>query len=116
ATKMQMGQYSLENISLRLHGTLAKHEAIMNAKIDGYPVKSALCGELTPKKWIAKLNEIVVEHERWQQMGTTNGILTLNWDKKYLKASIDALLWNKYPLSVQLKTLKAKPYTLSGTI
>ncbi len=108
---------SLENVSLQLSGTLAKHQAIVSARVDGYPVNSIIAGQLQGKKWIAKLNELVVEHDRWDDMGKTQGTFILDWHhKKHILASFDALLWDRYPLAIALKAKKEKPYALSGSI
>jgi autotransporter translocation and assembly factor TamB len=107
----------IENVSLHLHGTLAAHAAVISSHVDGYPVKTILAGELHGKKWTAKMNELVVKHERWDELGKTQGTFTIDWHHpKHILASIDALLWDRYPLAVALKAKRAKPYALSGTI
>lgn len=116
ATKIHAGPYPLENVSLHFSGTLAAHQAIIASNIDGYPVKGTIYGKLEHKKWSAKLSDLTVSHEKWQQMGTTNALLTVDWRNKQILTNLDALLWDKYPLSVALKTQKAKPYAISGTI
>ena|GEM_PF-4125217 len=116
ATKINASK-PIENLSIHLHGTLAAHAAVLSSQIDGYPVKTIIVGKLHGKKWIARLNELVVEHDRWGKMGKTQGTFTVDWgNKKHLLASFDALLWEKYPLAIALKVQKQKPYALSGTI
>ncbi len=116
ANKISTGTYPLEDVSLTLQGTLAKHDAVLSGKIDGYPVKTAIYGQLAQHQWIAKLSDFTVDHQRWQRMGKTRGTLTLDWHKKKLQAKLDALLWDQYPIALNAQVQKSKPYALSGTL
>lgn len=117
ATKVHAGPHQLSNVSLELSGTLANHLAKLSTQVDGYPVKSIIVGKMQNKQWLAKFNDVVVEHERWEQMGKTQGTFTLDWrHKKHTNLTFDALLWEQYPLSLSLKVNNNKPYKLSGTL
>ncbi|MGE3319796.1 MAG: translocation/assembly module TamB domain-containing protein [Candidatus Berkiella sp.] len=117
ATKVHAGNHELTDLSLNLSGTLASHQATVSTKVNGYPVNTAIIGKVQNKKWQASLNDIVVQHKRWEQMGKTQGLLTFDWHhKKHSLLAVDALLWEQYPLSVELKVNKDKPYTLKGVI
>ncbi len=116
ASKIYTGAYPLEDVSLTLQGTLAKHDAVLSGKVDGYPVKTAIYGQLAQQKWIAKLSNLTVTHQRWQKMGTTSGTLILDWSKKKLHATLDALLWDQYPVALNVQVQKSKPYALTGTL
>lgn len=116
ANKLSTGTYPLEEVSLTLQGTLAKHHALLSGKIAGYPVKTTIYGQLAQHQWIAKLSDFTVDHQRWQQMGKTRGTLTLDWSKKKLQTKLDALLWDQYPIALNAHIQKSKPYALSGTL
>jgi autotransporter translocation and assembly factor TamB len=108
--------YSINHFKLTLNGTLARHRATLQGKLNTIPFTTDFSGKLSASKWQGTIQKIVFNHPSSEGLGSSSGKINLAWDQNAVLAELDFLLGEKQPIQAQINISKDPTHTLSGKI
>lgn len=114
--RAELESYSINNYTLNLQGTLAKHRASLNGRMKAIPFSTAIKGKLIPTGWQGSIEELLLHQSNSDPVGNSSGKLNIDWSQNEILANLKLMLGEKLPIDANISVKKDKNRTLTGTI